>query len=143
MGRNICRERRLSSVSFIPFCRYLVFTGSRYIFHLLERHCTKTPCRVALVVLSMVARSEVAIEFSYRMAGSHTDTRRNWIHRSLAASMGERFTATFNTNKAPVRARRNACLAFSARNWFLSKILRIKRDAVVHTVHWICYSVIK
>ncbi|KAI0857353.1 P-loop containing nucleoside triphosphate hydrolase protein [Xylaria cubensis] len=83
--------------SFIPFCRDSHFIERKTILDRIKQACSSSPSRAALVGLGGVGKSQLAIEYAYRVRDSFRREKKElwvfWIHAGTRARVEQGFKA--------------------------------------------------
>ncbi|TRX93480.1 hypothetical protein FHL15_005755 [Xylaria flabelliformis] len=90
-------ETPLKPSSFIPFCRDSHFVERKTILDRIKQACSTTSSRAALVGLGGVGKSQLAIEYAYRVQDSFRREKKElwvfWIHAGTRAGVEQGFKA--------------------------------------------------
>ena len=97
------RETPPTPFATIPFSRDPDFVNRGDIFDQIDERCSEPAGRVALVGLGGVGKSQLAIEYAYRIAAGHLDRWVFWVHAGAQARVEEGFRTIANTVKMPGR----------------------------------------
>ncbi|KAK4237112.1 kinesin light chain [Achaetomium macrosporum] len=87
----------------IPFSRDPDFVNRGNILDQLHQRCSAPAGRVALVGLGGVGKSQLAIEYTHRIAAGQPDTWVFWVHAGTQARVEEGFRTIADTVKLPGR----------------------------------------
>ncbi|KAI0184815.1 hypothetical protein EV127DRAFT_504239 [Xylaria flabelliformis] len=111
--------------SFIPFCRDSHFIERRTILDRMKQACSTTPSRAALVGLGGVGKSQLAIEYAYRVKDSFKREKKElwvfWIHAGTRARVEQGFKAIADAVKISDRAQPNANILQLVYNWLCNE----------------------
>jgi tetratricopeptide (TPR) repeat protein len=101
----------------IPFSRDRDFVDRGDILDQIKRRCSESPGRAALVGLGGVGKSQLAIEYAYRVATEQPDTWVFWVHAGTQARVEEGFRAIADAVKLYGRNQPKADIPQLVYNW--------------------------
>ncbi|KAH7014907.1 P-loop containing nucleoside triphosphate hydrolase protein, partial [Ilyonectria destructans] len=104
----------------IPFRRDRAFVDRGDILNQIDSRCSESAGRVALVGLGGMGKSQLAIEFAYRIAETSADTWVFWVHATTPARIVEGFKTIADNVKLQGRNQPKADILQLVYNW-LSK----------------------
>ncbi|RYP55594.1 hypothetical protein DL771_012348 [Monosporascus sp. 5C6A] len=109
----------------IPFCRDYDFVNRGDILDQITRRLCLPPARAALVGLGGIGKSQLAIEYAYRIAeqsaGEVADTWVFWIHAGTQARVLEGFQAIADTVRLAGRKQPQADILLLVSRWLHSE----------------------
>ncbi|KAI0544399.1 P-loop containing nucleoside triphosphate hydrolase protein [Xylaria curta] len=98
--------------SFIPFCRDSHFIERKTILNRMKQACSAPPSRAALVGLGGVGKSQLAIEYAYRVRDAFKRGNKDiwvfWVHAATRARVEQGFKAIADAVKIRGRNQPNA-----------------------------------
>ncbi|KAH8894462.1 hypothetical protein GQ53DRAFT_839546 [Thozetella sp. PMI_491] len=101
----------------IPFSRDSDFVNRGDILDQIDRRCSEPAGRVALVGLGGVGKSQLAIEYTHRIAEAQTKVWVFWIHAGTQARVQESFRTIADTVKLSGRNEPKADIPLLVQNW--------------------------
>ncbi|KAK5651026.1 hypothetical protein OQA88_1805, partial [Cercophora sp. LCS_1] len=101
----------------IPFSRDRDFVDRGDILEQIDKRCSEPAGRVALVGLGGVGKSQLAIEYAYRIATVQADTWMFWVHAGTQARVEEGFRAIADAVKLPGRNQPKANIPQLVYSW--------------------------
>ncbi|KAH7303118.1 P-loop containing nucleoside triphosphate hydrolase protein, partial [Stachybotrys elegans] len=101
----------------IPFSRDSDFVNRGDILDQIDRQCSKPAGRVALVGLGGVGKSQLAIEYTHRIAEAQTKVWVFWIHAGTQARVEESFRTIADTVELSGRNEPKADIPLLVQNW--------------------------
>ncbi|RMZ81399.1 hypothetical protein DV738_g2283, partial [Chaetothyriales sp. CBS 135597] len=106
-----------SPSALIPFGRDPHFINRRSILDLLDQKCSQRGSWTALVGLGGVGKSQLAIEYAYRICDHSPETWVFWVHASNAARFEQSFRDIANFARIPRRHDSQVPLFELVRDW--------------------------
>ncbi|KAI1737975.1 P-loop containing nucleoside triphosphate hydrolase protein [Xylaria scruposa] len=107
--------------SFIPFCQDRNFVERKDILDLMEQACSTTPSRVALMGLGGVGKSQLGIEYAYRVEKSFKQKGKElwvfWVHAGTRARFEQGFKEIADAVKIRGRDQPNADILQRVYQW--------------------------
>ncbi|OCL03965.1 hypothetical protein AOQ84DRAFT_226702 [Glonium stellatum] len=113
-------ERPPKPTTTIPFRRDPDFVGRGLILSLIYERCSVPGARITLTELGGVGKSQLAIEFSYRIRERSPLTWVFWVHGSNAARFEEGYRAIADAVKLPGRDKPQADILQLVYTWLCS-----------------------
>ncbi|KAI8948843.1 P-loop containing nucleoside triphosphate hydrolase protein [Xylaria longipes] len=111
--------------SFIPFCRDSRFVERKAILDQLRQACSTPPSRAALVGLGGVGKSQLAIEYAYRVRDAFAQQHREiwvfWVHAGTRARVEQGFKAIADAVKIRGRSQPNADILQLIYQWLCNE----------------------
>ncbi|KAI0454948.1 P-loop containing nucleoside triphosphate hydrolase protein [Xylaria acuta] len=107
--------------SFIPFCRDSLFVERKALLDQIHQACATPLSRAALVGLGGVGKSQLAIEYAYRMRDVFTHKKKEiwvfWVHAGTRARVEQGFKAIADAVKIRDRKQPNADILQLVYEW--------------------------
>ncbi|KAJ5160967.1 uncharacterized protein N7482_007971 [Penicillium canariense] len=106
-----------SPLSTVPFPRDLDFVSRNTLLHWIHEKSSVPGSRIALVGLGGVGKSQLAIEYSYRVRSESPTTWVFWVHASNAARFEQSFRNIADQVKIPGRQESKVNILELVENW--------------------------
>ncbi|KAI0479994.1 P-loop containing nucleoside triphosphate hydrolase protein [Xylaria cf. heliscus] len=111
--------------SFIPFCRDSLFVERKAILDQIQQACSAPPSRAALVGLGGVGKSQLAIEYAYRVRDVLTQKGKEiwvfWLHAGTRARVEQGFKAIADAVKIRGRGQPKADILQLVYQWLCNE----------------------